>query len=75
MAQTCEICGKTAVAGRKYKRRGMAVRKGGAGQKIVGKSLRRFLPNLQNIRIILGGASRKAKVCVECIKGNKITKA
>lgn len=75
MAQTCEICGKTAVAGRKYKRRGMAVRKGGAGQKIVGKSPRLFLPNLQNIKIIIGKTARKAKVCVKCIKGNKITKA
>ena len=75
MAKICEICGKTSVAGRKYKRRGMAVLKGGAGQKIVGKSLRRISPNLQKIRIVLKGTVKKTSVCTKCIKGNKITKA
>lgn len=75
MAKSCVICGKTSIAGRKYKRRGMAVRKGGAGQKIVGKSPRRFFPNLQNIRILLEGRTQKASVCTKCIKGGKITKA
>ena len=75
MAQTCEICGKTSIAGRKYKRRGMAVRKGGAGQKIVGKSPRRFSPNLQKIRIVVKGTTKKTDVCVKCIKAGKITKA
>lgn len=75
MAQICEICGKKAVSGRKYKRRGMAVRKGGAGQKIVGKTLRRFLPNLQKINIIMNGTHRKAVVCVGCIKLGRVQKA
>lgn len=75
MAKICEICGKSAISGRKYKRRGMAVRKGGAGQKIVGKTFRRFLPNLQKIRIIKDGTKRKAVVCVTCIKSGKIQKA
>lgn len=75
MAQICEICGKKAVSGRKYKRRGMAVRKGGAGQKIVGKTLRRFLPNLQKIRIIMNGTHRRALVCVGCIKLGRVQKA
>lgn len=75
MAKECTICGKTSIAGRKYKRRGMAVRKGGAGQKIVGKSPRRFSPNLQSIRILLKGTVQKTNVCTKCIKGGKITKA
>ncbi|MDP8266056.1 MAG: 50S ribosomal protein L28 [Candidatus Aceula meridiana] len=75
MAKICEICGKTATAGRRYKRRGMAVRKGGAGQKIVGKSIRTFTPNLQSIRIVLNGGVKKTSVCAKCIKGGKITKA
>jgi len=53
----------------------MAVRKGGAGQKIVGKTFRRFSPNLQKIRIVVNGTKRKADVCVECIKSGKIKKA
>lgn len=75
MAKICEICGKTATAGRKYKRRGMAVRKGGAGQKIVGKTARTFSPNLQKIRIIVKGTAKKTDVCTKCIKAGKITKA
>jgi large subunit ribosomal protein L28 len=75
MAKICEICGKCAVSGRKYKRRGMAVRKGGAGQKIVGKTLRRFLPNLQTVHIVLNGTKRKANVCVGCIKLGRVQKA
>jgi len=75
MARICEVCGKSAISGRKYKRRGMAVRKGGAGQKIVGKTFRRFSPNLQKIRIVVNGTKRKADVCVECIKSGKIKKA
>ena len=75
MAKTCAICGKTAVAGRKYKRRGMAVRKGGAGQKIVGKTARKFTPNLQEIRIVIKGTTKRTSVCTKCIKGGKIIKA
>lgn len=75
MAKICEVCGKSAISGRKYKRRGMAVRKGGAGQKIVGKTFRRFIPNLQKINIMVKGTKRKAVVCVECIKSGKVAKA
>ena len=75
MARICEVCKKCATSGRKYKRRGMAVRKGGAGQKIVGKTLRRFSPNLQKINIMVKGTKRKAYVCVGCIKSGKVAKA
>jgi len=73
--RACVICGKTSIPGIKYKRRGMVKRKGGAGSKIVGKTLRRFLPNLQRIRINLHGVVRKALVCTDCIKGGKVLKA
>jgi len=75
MARECVICKKGSIPGRKYKRRGMARIKGGAGQKIVGKMMRRFQPNLQSIKIILNGRTRKAFVCAKCIKAGKIVKA
>ena len=53
----------------------MIKRKGGAGSKIVGKTLRRFLPNLQKIRIRLNGAVKRAHVCTSCIQAGKIQKA
>ena len=75
MAKACVICGKNYIPGNKYKRRGMIKRKGGAGAKIVGKSLRRFLPNLQRIKINLDGVVRRSNVCTTCIKSGRIVKA
>ncbi len=75
MSKICTVCGRGPASGNKYKRRGMIRRKGGAGAKIVGKTLRRFLPNLQKIRILLKGAAKKTNVCVRCIKAGKVLKA
>ena len=41
--RACIICDKSATSGRKYKRRGMEKKKGGAGSKVVGKSFRMVL--------------------------------
>lgn len=73
--KTCEICGKGSIPGTKYKRRGMIKRKGGAGSKIVGKTLRRFLPNLQRLKINDRGTVRRAHVCTSCIQLGRVTKA
>ncbi|MBU4311277.1 MAG: 50S ribosomal protein L28 [Candidatus Omnitrophica bacterium] len=75
MSRVCTICGKRPVAGRTIARRGMAKKKGGVGKKITGVTKRRFLPNLQTIRIVIKGAARRAKVCTSCIKAGKIQKA
>ena len=75
MSKVCSVCGRGPISGLKYKRRGMIRRKGGAGAKIVGKTLRRFLPNLQKIKIVLAGGNKKATVCVRCIKAGKVLKA
>ncbi|MDE1920774.1 MAG: 50S ribosomal protein L28 [Candidatus Omnitrophica bacterium] len=73
--RTCVICAKSPASGRKYKRRGMEKKKGGAGSKIVGKSFRAVLPNLQRIKIKLNGVVQRALVCTGCIKANKVTRA
>jgi len=75
MAKTCEICGKGSIPGNKYKRRGMIRRKGGAGSKIVGKTLRRFLPNLQRVKAVINGTAKRIYVCTKCLKAGKVTKA
>ena len=72
MARECIVCGKKAVAGKSIARRGMARRKGGAGQKITGITLRRFKPNLQRKNIIVNGARKRALVCAKCLKANKV---
>ncbi len=75
MGKSCEICGKTAIPGNKYKRRGMIRRKGGAGSKIVGKTLRQFLPNLQRVKAMVKGTVKRIHVCTRCLKAEKVTKA
>ena len=75
MARICEVCKKGTTPGVKYKRRGMVKRKGGAGSKIVGKTLRTFRPNLQRIKINLEGTVKRTLVCASCIQAGKITKA
>lgn len=75
MPKECVICKKGSIPGVKYKRRGQIKRTGGAGSKIVGKTLRRFLPNLQKIKIIITGTVRRSLVCTSCIQAGKITKA
>ena len=75
MPRVCAITGKKAIPGIKYKRRGMVKRKGGAGSKIVGKTLRRFLPNLQRVKANIQGTIRRIHVCTSCIQLGKVTKA
>ncbi len=75
MSKACAICEKTSASGNKYKRRGMVRRKGGAGSKIVGKTLRTFLPNLQSVKTIIGGTVKKVLVCTKCMKAGKIARA
>ena len=75
MSRICAICDKDYIPGNKYKRRGMIKRKGGAGSKIVGKSLRRFYPNLQRVKINQDGTVRTRYVCTTCIKSGKVMKA
>ena len=75
MSKICAICGKKPVAGRTIKRRGLAKKKGGVGQKITGVTARRFLPNLKHIRAIVNGSPVRIQVCVKCLKAGKVVKA
>jgi len=75
MSKICEICGKKPVAGRVIKRRGLAKKKGGVGQKITGVNPRRFLPNLKTVRALVNGATKRVTLCVKCLKAGKIVKA
>ena len=63
MARICEICGKKPMAGNHVSH-------------AHNRAPRRFLPNLQSIRILTEtGATRKALVCTNCIKSGKVRKA
>ena len=62
MAKHCEICGKTPVVGRTLSH-AHNVR------------ARRFEPNLQRVRAIVGGGIKRIRVCTRCIRSNKVVKA
>ena len=62
MGDCCAICGKKPKAGKNVSH--SAVR-----------TPRRFLPNLQSIRIRVNGAVKRARVCTDCIKNGRVLKA
>jgi len=74
MSYRCDICGKEPSFGNSIIRRGLAKKKGGVGQKITGISRRLFRPNIQRIRVKVGGGVRHLRVCSRCIKGGKVQK-
>ncbi len=62
MAKRCEVCGKGPAAGRTV-----------SHAHNVG--LRRFEPNLQNVRANVNGATKRMRVCTRCLRSGKVTKA
>jgi len=72
----CFSCEKMPIVGNSIARRGLAKKVGGVGKKITGITRRRFLPNLQRVRIVLPNGTRKrVLVCVSCITAGRIRKA
>ena len=62
MAKVCDICGKGPATGNNVSHAN-------------NKSRRRWLPNLQNIRVLINGVAKRVKVCTTCIRSGKIQKA
>ena len=63
MARICYVCGKGPGTGNNV-------------SKSNNRNKRRWLPNLQKVRILDDdGSVKRVKVCTSCIKANKIRKA
>jgi large subunit ribosomal protein L28 len=62
MAMSCEICGKKPVVGRRVSHAHNV-------------TARRFEPNLQTVRALVNGATRRMRVCTRCIRSQKVVKA
>jgi large subunit ribosomal protein L28 len=75
MSRVCDICGKGAKTGNTIVRHGKAKREGGIGLHTTGITRRRFLPNLQRIRVLENGGVKRRTVCAACIKAGRVTKA
>jgi large subunit ribosomal protein L28 len=62
MAKRCEVCDKGPVVGRTV-----------SHAHNVGP--RRFEPNLQSVRAVVNGATKRMRVCTRCLRSGKVTKA
>ena len=62
MARVCDICGKGPATGNNVSH-------------AHNKTRRRWLPNLQNIRVLINGVAKRVKVCTNCIRSGKVQKA
>lgn len=75
MARQCEVCGKSAVTGNRIIRRGLEKKKGGIGLHVTAVTKRRFLPNLQKVRVKEGGQVSRKVVCAKCLRAGAVVKA
>ena len=61
MARRCEICGKGPIYGHSISHAHNLTK-------------RRWNPNLQRVRILVGSTARKLRVCTSCIRNGRVTK-
>ncbi len=62
MARVCYSCGKSPSVGNNVSHAN-------------NKTRRRWLPNLQTVRILEGGVAKRVRVCSRCIRAGRIQKA
>lgn len=76
MARICELTGKGSIKGNHIWRSGKAKKKGGIGTHVTAITKRRFLPNLQRVKVQLpSGEVRYMRVAASAIKKGLVTKA
>ena len=74
MSRICAFCGKEPQTGNHIVRHGLAKYKGGIGLHTTAVTRRRFMPNLQSVRVKEGGATVRKTVCTECIRAGLVEK-
>lgn len=62
MAKVCALCGKKPITGNNISHAHNRTR-------------RRWLPNLQKVRVQIDGTVQRVKVCARCLKSGKVIKA
>ena len=76
MARHCELTGKGPIKGSKIWRSGKAKKLGGIGTHVTAITKRRFLPNLQRVKVQLpSGEVRYMRVAASAIKKGLVAKA
>jgi len=62
MARVCEVCGKGPMVGHNVSHSHR-------------RTKRRWLPNLQRVKALLGKRPVTLRVCAKCLKAGKVTRA
>lgn len=62
MSKVCDICGKSPMTGHNVSHSHKLTK-------------RRWLPNLQKVKVEVDGVVKKLRVCTDCIKSGRIKKA
>ena len=75
MSRVCYFTGKKPRMGKRITTRGISKKSGGIGLKTTGITTRRFLPNLQKVKIIENGTVKYVRVCAKYLKTGKVVKA
>lgn len=76
MSRVCYFTGKKPRIGKRITTRGIAKKAGGIGLKTTGITTRRFLPNLQTVKIIdENGTVRRVRVAASFLSSGKVKKA
>jgi len=68
LSRQCYVCNKKPIVGRTIKTKGLK-------PYIKSRTKRRFLPNLQRVRIQTEGGNKRVRVCTACLKAGKVQKA
>ena len=61
MARVCSVCAKGPATGHNVSHAN-------------NRTNRRWYPNLQTVRMVVDGATRRVRVCTRCIKRGRVTK-
>jgi large subunit ribosomal protein L28 len=61
MSKVCDICGKGPVVGNNVSH-------------AHNKTKRRWYPNLQTVKVSIGGQTKKLKVCTRCLRSGLVSK-
>jgi large subunit ribosomal protein L28 len=62
VSKVCDICGKRPMTGHNVSH----------SHKLTN---RRWLPNLQKIKVVVDGKKQRMRVCTECIRSGRVKKA
>jgi large subunit ribosomal protein L28 len=62
MAKRCEICGKTIAFGIQLSHSHI-------------RTKRTWTPNLQRVKAVVGGRTKRIRVCTQCLRSGKVKRA